>query len=240
MNSIRYFILSALLILSSLVAGYSQSKKNSGYHPAPGSPAAKKEEEAKEKKPEEAKEEGKEKAKEPEKEQEKKPLPLGYGVNLGNFYFTNYSFSFGLAPNIAYKLTESTAVGFMMKVDYYYEKYANGLNYSSFDYGPTVFGRIKPLWTVEGATPFLKGLFFQAEYERAFISRAKTDEFGNIILNNDHIETVRNGEDYVYLGVGASSGYPFSTFFSVHYNVLDKPTASRIPWSYRLGFTYNY
>ena len=93
---------------------------------------------------------------------------------------------------------------------------------------------------MDGATPFLKGIFLQAEYERAFIAREKTDEFGKIIVNGNRIETVRKGEDYMYLGLGASSGYPFSTFVSLHYNVIDKPELTRIPFNYRIGFTYNY
>ncbi len=173
--------------------------------------------------------------------QSKKNSPIGWGVNLGNIRFYNSTFQFGLAPNLAYKLGESTAVGFMMKLDYYYAKYRSlDLKYSSFDLGPTLFVRLKPLWTMDGATPFLQGIFLQAEYERAFIAREKTDEFGNIIVKGNHIETVRTGEDYLYLGLGASSGYPFSTFVSLHYNVLDKPELTRIPFSYRIGFTYNY
>lgn len=222
MKSTRYITLSVLFVMISLMMGYSQSKKNSGYHPAPQSP-----------KYSDPKEKEKEKAKEEPK--------WGYGVNLGNIYFTTYTFQFGLQPNIAYKLTESLAAGFMLKLDYFYEKDPySGLNYSAFDYGPTLFIREKPLWTVEGATPFLKGIFVQAEYERAFVSRAKTDEFGNIIVNGNHIETVNIGEDYVLLGLGVTSGYPFSTFFSIHYNIIDSPELSRIPWTYRLGFTYNY
>jgi hypothetical protein len=174
-------------------------------------------------------------------QKKKKESPIGYGINLGNIQFYNSTFQFGLGPNIAYKLGESTAVGFMMKLDYYYIKYRDlGLKFSSFDLGPTVFTRWKPLWTMDGATPFLQGIFLQAEYERAFIARAKTDEFGNIILKGDRIEAERHGEDYLYLGIGASSGYPFSTFFSIHYNVIDKPELTRIPFNYRIGFTYNY
>jgi hypothetical protein len=161
--------------------------------------------------------------------------PIGWGINIGNIRFFNNAFQFGLAPNIAWKLGESTAVGFMMKLDYYYERFPEYRNqkFSAFDLGPTVFVRWKPLWTADNMTPFLQGLFLQAEYERASIARPYLDQ-------NLDIFTVREGENYLYLGLGAASGYPFSSFFSIHYNVLDDAESERIPFSYRLGFTYNY
>ncbi len=165
---------------------------------------------------------------------------LGYGVNLGNLYFGNNEFQFGLAPNIAYKLEDQLAVGFMLKADYYYYKdnYYQ-LKFSSFDLGPTIFTRWKPLMKTTGATPFLQGLFLQAEYEHASISRPY-DEFGNINVSGNKIIGNRHWEDYIYIGLGAASGYPFSSFFSIHYNVLDDFNHSRPPFSYRIGFTWNY
>jgi hypothetical protein len=224
MNSMRYIALSFFLILVSLNMGLSQSKKKSGYHPAPGSPAYKE-------------------AQKDQKEEKEKTSHFGYGVNIGNFSFAGNTFQFGLGPNIAYKLNkdESLAVGFMAKLDYYYAKYPQyDLTFSSFDYGPTIFARYKFFWTTEGVTPFMQGLFVQAEYERAYIGREKTDEFGNVVVSGDHIETVHNGEDYLWVGLGASSGYPFSTFISIHYNVIDKQELSKVPFSYRIGFTYKY
>jgi len=167
---------------------------------------------------------------------------LGYGVNLGALQFSNSTFQFGLSPNIAYKLTDSWAAGFMLKIDFYSFKLYDGnlaYKYSSFGLGPTVFTRFKPLWKVEGATPFMKGLFLQGEYEHASISQPY-DEYGNITVNGDKIVGVRRWEDYAYFGIGSSSGYPFSTFFSLHYNILDDINHSRVPWNWRLGFTWNY
>ena len=170
----------------------------------------------------------------------KEPSKLGYGVNLGNLYFTNYSFSIGLDPNIAYKLDPALAVGFMLKVNYYYEKLPQyGLTYNGWDWGPTVFTRWKPLLKVENATPFMQGIFAQVEYEKAFISRP-TDEFGNIDVNGDKINPFKSKEDYLYVGVGMASGYPFSSFISFHYNILDDVSLSRLPFTYRIGFTWNY
>jgi hypothetical protein len=165
---------------------------------------------------------------------------LGYGVNLGNISFYGSEFQVGLAPNIAYKLQDQLAVGFMLKLDYYYYKdnYYQ-LKYSSFDVGPTIFTRWKPLMKTNGATPFMQGLFLQAEYEHASIARPY-DEFGNINTSGNKIIGFRNWEDYIYVGLGAASGYPFSTFFSVHYNILDDFSHSRQPFSYRIGFTWNY
>jgi hypothetical protein len=160
---------------------------------------------------------------------------LGFGANLGNIRFSNYTFQFGLSPNIAYRLGESTAVGIMLRLDYYYERFPEYGNqkFSAFDIGPAAFIRWKPLWTMDGVTPFLKGIFLQAEYERASIARPFLD--GNL-----RVFTMRESENYLYLGLGASSGFPFATHISIHYNVLDDINASRIPFDYRFGFTYNY
>lgn len=180
---------------------------------------------------------------EPKKAPEESKSKLGYGVNLGNIAFAGSAFEFGLSPNIVYKLDEALAVGFMLKLNYFYEKYPQyGLKYSAFDLGPTVFTRWKPLLKIDNATPFMQGLFIQAEYERAYPARPAYDEFGNLILNDNGttIKTERIGEDYLYVGIGAASGYPFSTFFSIHYNVIDKIELSRSPFDYRIGFTYNY
>ena len=112
--------------------------------------------------------------------------------------FSTNTFQFGLAPNIAYKISEPLAVGFMIKLDYYYIRYPQyDLKFSSFDIGPTAFARWKPLYNLTGGTEFLQGLFLQMEYERAFISRPKTDDFGNVIVNGNRIVAERNGEDYL-------------------------------------------
>ncbi|MEP6645658.1 MAG: hypothetical protein ABJC12_01095 [Saprospiraceae bacterium] len=174
-------------------------------------------------------------------EKAKDPAPIGWGVNLGNISFYNHSFQFGLAPNVAYKLTESLAVGVMMKVDYFYQKFPiEQVKFSAFDFGPTVFTRFKPLWSWDNATPFLKGIFLQAEYERGFLTRYGVDQNGNLIINNGKLEHFKINEDFIYVGVGATSGYPFSTFVSIQYNVLDDFNSARDPFNYRIGFTYNY
>lgn len=174
------------------------------------------------------------------------PTKWGFGINLGNMGFSNSTVQIGLDPNVAYKLDEAFALGFMMKLFYYYAKYQTNfgdyVSYSSFDFGPTLFARWKPLMKVNEATPFMKGLFLQAEYERAYIAREKTDEFGNLILNDEgtKILSETNLEHYLYIGGGISSGYPFSTFFSLHYNLLNSIESSRVPLTYRIGFTWNY
>ena len=175
-----------------------------------------------------------------EKEEDDEETKIGFGFNIGNISFAGSEFQFGLSPNVAYRVSDPFAVGFMVKLDYYYFKDSfSQLKYSSFDIGPTIFARIKPLLKIDGTTPFMKGLFIQAEYEHATIARPY-DEFGNINTNGDKIIGFRNWEDYIYIGVGASSGYPFSTFFSAHYNILDDIEHTREPFSYRLGFTWHY
>ncbi len=173
---------------------------------------------------------------------DKEPSRIGWGVNIGNIRFYNRSFEFGLAPNVAYRLSDPFAVGFMFKVDYFYKKYQlNNAKFSAFDFGPTVFARYKPLWNWDGATPFLQGIFLQAEYERGFLTRAYEYSSGDPVLDTEgNVERAKIQEDFLYLGIGASSGYPFSTFVSIHYNILDSATSLRFPFTYRIGITYNY
>lgn len=166
---------------------------------------------------------------------------IGFGVNIGNIRFFNRTFEFGLSPNVAYRITDPLAVGFMLKADYFYKKYPQGEKFSAFDLGPTVFARLKPLWNWDGATPFLKGIFLQAEYEKAFLTRAYEFSSGAPVLDSDgNVDREKLQEDFLYIGAGISSGYPFSTFVSLHYNILDSATSLRFPFTYRIGFTYNY
>lgn len=150
----------------------------------------------------------------------------------------------GLSPNVAYRLADNVAIGFMLKTEYYYEKvvdFRGVFKISTFDFGPTVFARYKPIWFVENTTPFLKGLFIQAEYERAFLAIPKLDDQGNIIPKGNRIEMERPGDNYMYVGIGSSFGYPLATSISIHYNVLDHATARRFnPFDYRFGITYRY
>lgn len=173
---------------------------------------------------------------------DREPSRVGFGVNLGNIRFYNNAFEFGLSPNIAYRIGETFAVGFMLKTDYFYKKYTSqGVKFSAFDFGPTVFGRVKPLWNWDAAPPFLQGIFLQAEYEKGYLKRAYENMFGEAILDADgEVETARIQEDFIYLGAGITMGYPFSTFVSIHYNVLDDFDSVRFPLVYRIGFTYNY
>ena len=127
---------------------------------------------------------------EKDEEFDKEPSRIGFGVNIGNIRFYNSSFEFGLAPNIAYRISESFAVGFMVKADYFYKKYRQqGVKFSAFDFRPTVCARVKPLWSWDAATPFLQGLFLQAEYEKGYLKRGFETPFGEAVLDpNGEIE----------------------------------------------------
>jgi len=245
LNCTRFLILLMVGFMAFTAPGCQTSKGgygNTKHHNATGNKSAKKKNAKKKssdaKKAEET--EPEETTTTPEKKKEEPRL--GYGVNLGALQFAGNTFQFGLSPNVAYKLQEIWVVGFMLKVDYYYFKITDGnqnYKYSSFGLGPTIFTRVKPLWKVNGATPFMKGIFLQAEYEHATISQPY-DEFGNFIVNGDKIVGVRRWEDYMYIGAGATSGYPFASFVSIHYNILDDINHSRVPFNWRIGFTWNY
>src|SRR5688572_10348469 len=172
---------------------------------------------------------------------DKEPSRIGWGVNIGNIRFYNQTFEFGLAPNVAYRISEPLAIGFMLKADFfstrYYDNFDNRYKFSSLDLGPTIFTRLKPLWNWDGATPFLKGLFLMAEYEKAFLTRV--DEEGTV-TPGEPLPKLKIQQDYIYVGIGSSTGYPFSTNVSIHYNLLDDIDSVKFPFSYRLGFTWNY
>jgi|GEM_PF-992736 len=173
---------------------------------------------------------------------EKEPSKWGFGINLGNIGFAGNVVQIGLDPNVAYRLADNFAVGFMMKMNYYHEKLESGnqsFTYNGWDWGPTLFTRWKPLLKMENATPFMQGIFLQLEYERAFISRP-TDAFGNFSVEGDKIIPFYMEENYLYIGGGLSSGYPFGSFVSFHYNILDEAELSRNPTTFRIGFTWNY
>ena len=183
-------------------------------------------------------------AKEKEKaEKAAGPSRWGWGINVGGLYFTSNSFQIGLDPTIAYRLDDNLAVGFMLKMNYYTTKDPfSGLKYNAFNLGPTIFTRWRPLWKMEGATPFMQSIFVQAEYEHAFIERPQFDDFGNYILNpsKSKILSETYGQDFLYLGLGMATGFPAGSFVSIHYNILDDPYLYSPTFTIRFGFTMNY
>jgi hypothetical protein len=171
------------------------------------------------------------------------PSRWGWGINLGSIYFTSNSFQIGLDPNVAYRLQDNLAVGFMLKMNYYHTKDPfSGLKYDAFNFGPTLYTRWRPLLKAEGSTPFLQSLFLQLEYEHAFLSRPLYDDFGNAILNpaKNKILVDTYGQDFLFIGGGIATGYPAGSFVSIHYNLIDDPNPYAAQFIFRVGFTMGY
>ncbi len=158
---------------------------------------------------------------------------LWYGVNIGNVQFGTGFFSLGASPMAGYRLFDQFSLGALVKLDYVYIRGFNSrgevYRYGNLDIGPTVFARYK----------FLDQFFGQVEYERASFQRAQPGVGGPAIIDGK-VQKERYGEDYVYVGVGYGGGFPFSTYVSLHYNILDDIRATRIPWDYRIGLTWNF
>lgn len=187
-----------------------------------------------------------EKAEKEAKEKSKRegPSRWGWGINLGSIYFTSNSYQIGLDPNIAYRLEDNLAVGFMLKMNYYHTKDPfSGLKYDAFNLGPTIWTRWRPLMLNEETTPFLRSLFVQVEYEHAFLDRPEYDDFGNYILNGDKTKILSDtyGQDFLYIGAGIATGFPAGSFVSIHYNLLDvDPYVGGPQFTIRVGFTMGY
>jgi len=155
---------------------------------------------------------------------------LWVGGNLADLAFFNNTFVFGLTPVAAYEINDFLMVGPFVRMAYRYERYDIGNNerisYSTFDVGPGIFVRGQ----------IFREVFLQFDYESAFLEQAQVplaiDGEGKILTENMQ-------QNYVYLGLGYSSGSDRSKFtFSVHYNVLDDIEYVRIPWDVRIGVMF--
>lgn len=165
---------------------------------------------------------------------------LWVGMHIGNLSFgTNVyghgSFNINLTPIVGYDIARdedegnffsSLSVGAMLKFGYYYDK----LNISpeldkiqSVDWGPTVFTRLLVFDRV----------FAQLEYEKGYFNRPFLNSSGQIV--DDKIQ-----QDYMYIGLGYSSGDEWRYEISLYYNLLDEFDSLRIPFDYRIAITYHF
>lgn len=158
---------------------------------------------------------------------------LWVGGNLSDFSFFGESFRLGLTPVAMYEVNRVVNIGPMVRMAYRFQRVYdfqnNRYNYSTFDVGPGVFGRFN-----------IAGQFFaHVEFEAAFLEQPLINDFGNLIIQDGKVVTVREQQNYVYLGVGYVSGSPKSQFItSLHYNVLDDINYVRFPWDFRVGMRF--
>lgn len=161
---------------------------------------------------------------------------LWLGMHIGNLsfgtnQFGNGTFNINLAPVVGVDLVQaeepgprtfftSLSAGMMLKVDYFYSKLPFE-NYTSVDLGPTVFTR---LLTFEK-------IFLQLEFEKATFQRPSDL---NPVVNQ------KIKQDYLYIGLGYSSGEDWRYEISLYYNLLDEFDYIRIPFDYRIAIIYHF
>lgn len=154
-------------------------------------------------------------------------LWVGGAIN-NNLRFGGGYFAFGLTPMVGYELVPNLSIGPFVRMDYHYERLSVSrpyYRYESLDIGPGIFTRLD----------VFQRFFGQIEYEHAFVQVPVTDFAGNILFDSD-LKALKETEvqNYVYIGVGYSTGENVRYSISLHYNVLDDVQYVRIPWDYRI------
>ncbi len=159
---------------------------------------------------------------------------LWYGASANLPQLNNTFFTVGLSPMVGYKFMENFSAGPRLGLDYlYFKDYAvdgeiHGVNIFDVSYG--AFTRYK----------IFNGLFAHGEFER------QTREYplyqGSFVDldDNGNINTVREGVNNGYLGLGWNFQGEFSSEIYVLYNFLEPENSLRIPFYLRFGFTYRF
>lgn len=163
---------------------------------------------------------------------------LWYGANIGSIGGAAGTFQINISPIVGYKITDDVSAGVAVKFDYFYiGQRSLGIpgirKYESVDLGPTAFVRGKLFET----------FFVHSEFEFGTFERPAEDEFGNIILDGDKIQTMRDNENFLYVGAGYNGGRGGLGYeIGLYYNVLDSAEtfARDTPWDLRLGLTYKF
>ena len=170
-------------------------------------------------------------------------LWYGGGVNLGFSGGTNYSlFRFGLSPMVGYKVMDRLSVGPRVSFDYTFLK-GNAVNLRTggisvekgnlFSYSGGIFSRYKIINTI----------FLHTEVEFQSLEQVGTLS-GFLVYDDekDNLVTVRGGHENVYLGAGYNSGDAGGWGYEivVLYNFNEPDDSIDLPFTYRIGLTYNF
>lgn len=149
---------------------------------------------------------------------------LWVGGNLADLAFFGNTFIIGVTPVAGYEVNDFLMVGPFVRMAYRFER-QSGLTFSTFDVGPGIFARAQ----------VFRDVFVQFDYEAAFLDQPVVP----LQTDGERIITERNQQNYMYLGLGYSSGNDRSKFtVSIHYNVLDDIDYVRIPWDVRFGMLF--
>ncbi len=162
---------------------------------------------------------------------------LWYGGTLalnfsgGSYYST---FFMGISPMVGYKLTEKFSVGPRVSLKYVYLKATDfGGNIAKanlWSYAAGIFSRFK----------IIDIIFAHVEYEYENRELFTTNGGGVVNQTNGEIGTIRESRDNLYIGAGYTSGGEFSYEVLVLYNVMNDDSTLRLPFDYRVGFTYRF
>jgi hypothetical protein len=166
---------------------------------------------------------------------------LWYGGSLNlNFgqatQFVNV-FQFGVSPMVGYKVTERFSVGPRVSLDYLYYKGTTINNTraskNTFNYSMGAFARFK----------VFQGFFAHVEYAYETNQFILTDINGLLGVDQfNNVLTQSVSQNNFYPGIGYNSGGLFAMDIMLLYNyrVGQDVNTSRLPFDYRIGFTYKF
>ncbi len=156
-------------------------------------------------------------------------LWYGGGMNVG---FANDGFSslfrIGVSPMVGYKIFEEFSIGprLSLQYDHYrFRPFGSGGSVettNSLYWAAGVFSRYKVLRTI----------FAHVEYE-----------FENApvyAISGNSIEVLRRERTNAHVGAGYNSGDKFGYEILLLYNLLHPENDINSPFSFRIGFTYNF
>ena len=144
-------------------------------------------------------------------------------------------FQGGIAPMVGYKVTDNLSVG--PRFDLLYSGYrfntgtATDLKFNGTDFGIGAFSRLK----------ILQAYFIQLEYQSLSSAIPAYNEFGQLIVNDNKIESDRIRENHYYVGGGYSSSMGLVGIqVSLLWDLSQEFTSTNIPISYRFGINYKF
>lgn len=157
------------------------------------------------------------------KEEDKKELKdkLWYGINFGNFGFSNNQIDIRMSLAGGYKINKAINVGLILHGDYgYYWTPGPTANFSNFDYGFGGLANVK----------FFRSFFAQVELDRFYLKQ-------DIFSSED-----RKPYLFSYVGVGYKyqSGNNWSGIVTLLINLNTNSNLIFPPLEYRFGFCKNF
>lgn len=163
----------------------------------------------------------------------KHKLWYGGGFNLG---FQNNVFQIGISPMVGYKIFEQLSVGPRVEINYTYRKFDNVcpqiFNKNTTDFSVGAFTRYK----------FLKQFFAHVEYNLEFFENLDPDNDGFISVDcaSEDVISANEQKSNLFIGAGYNSGGLIAYEIALLYNLLEPEDSIEIPFSLRIGITYQF